>query len=95
MLLDLNHEKLLFDDELAFHCDGARVALKLRGVIYGGQNHFTCRFIRQDGSMWFHDGITTGRDCIPEVNLNTLQDKLVLHKCGEKKAVAVVYARVM
>ncbi|KAJ7929802.1 hypothetical protein B0H13DRAFT_1595936, partial [Mycena leptocephala] len=63
------------------------------GIIYGGQNHFTSRFIAKDGSMWFHDGITTGSNCIHEVNIQSLPDKLVLHQCGEKKVVSVVYAR--
>ncbi|KAJ6458942.1 hypothetical protein C8R47DRAFT_994903 [Mycena vitilis] len=67
--------------------------MRLRGIVYGGQSHFTCRLIGKDGKMWFHDGITTGRDCIPEVNFQSLPDKLVLHRCGEKKAVCVLYAR--
>ncbi|KAJ6481340.1 hypothetical protein C8R47DRAFT_1284520 [Mycena vitilis] len=95
MLFDLNHCKLVLDNELKFNVDGVVSALRLRGIIYGGQNHFTARFVRQDGSMWFHDGITTGRDCVGEVNINTLEDRLVLHKCGEKKAVAAVYARIL
>ncbi|KAJ7152407.1 hypothetical protein C8R46DRAFT_820871, partial [Mycena filopes] len=66
---------------------------KLRGIIYGGQGHFTCRYIDRDGGMWFHDGITTGRRCQPEVNVSAVTRLLDLHRCGEKRAVAVVYAR--
>ncbi|KAJ7784232.1 hypothetical protein B0H16DRAFT_1296279 [Mycena metata] len=69
------------------------VSLKLRGIIYAGQSHFTCRFIERGGKMWFHDGITTGRRCLPEININRVEDKLSLHRCGEKRAVAVIYAR--
>ncbi|KAJ6525341.1 hypothetical protein B0H19DRAFT_1084886 [Mycena capillaripes] len=46
----------------------------------------------KDCNMWFHDGISTGSKCLPEVNLRTVTDLLRLHYCGEKKAVAVIYA---
>ncbi|KAJ7715842.1 hypothetical protein B0H16DRAFT_1232780, partial [Mycena metata] len=65
----------------------------LRGIIYGGQPDFTCRYIQNDGKMWFHDGITTGSSCLRQVDLYTLQDRLVLQKCGGKTTVAVIYAR--
>ncbi|KAJ7015742.1 hypothetical protein C8F04DRAFT_985019 [Mycena alexandri] len=67
--------------------------MKLRGIIYAGQAHFTCRYIERDGTMWFHDGITTGRNCLEEVKLQSLPDKLILHRCGEKRVTAVIYAR--
>ncbi|KAJ7183739.1 hypothetical protein C8R46DRAFT_883813 [Mycena filopes] len=95
MLLDLSHDKLLFSNELAFQVNGVEVKMKLRGVIYGGQGHFTCRVVQRDRTMWFHDGITTGSSCLRETNLQDVDDRLRLHKCGEKIAVAVVYARVI
>ncbi|KAJ6467983.1 hypothetical protein C8R47DRAFT_990276 [Mycena vitilis] len=93
ILLDLSSNRLVFSNELRFTCQGVGVSLKLRGIIYGGEGHFTCRYIERDGEMWFHDGITTGRDCLPEIALGRVQDRLSLHRCGEKKAVAVIYAR--
>ncbi|KAJ7102042.1 hypothetical protein C8R44DRAFT_576793, partial [Mycena epipterygia] len=66
---------------------------RLRGVIYGGQSHFTCRYVERDGEIWFHDGITTGRRCVREGNLRELDNLMDLQKCGEKYAVAVLYAR--
>ncbi|KAJ6562187.1 hypothetical protein B0H19DRAFT_1068860 [Mycena capillaripes] len=93
MLIDINHGKLIFDEELTFNLSGTPVILKLRGIIYGGQGHFTCRLIGRDGSMWFHDGITTGSNCIQEGNIRSLDDKLVLHSCGEKRVECVIYAR--
>jgi hypothetical protein len=51
---------------------GTPVSLKMRGMIYVGQGHFTCRVVGKDGSMFFHDGIiTTGRNCIPEGNYSS------------------------
>ncbi|KAJ6528833.1 hypothetical protein B0H19DRAFT_896806, partial [Mycena capillaripes] len=66
ILLDVNHEKLVFSDQLVLVCQGAVVTSSLRGIIYGGEGHFTCRYVEKGGEMWFHDGITTGRDCLPE-----------------------------
>ncbi|KAJ6514262.1 hypothetical protein C8R47DRAFT_962284 [Mycena vitilis] len=93
MIFDLIHDKLLFDEVLTFDLQGVPANLRLRGIIYGGQSHFTCRLIGKNGTMWFHDGITTAKDCIREVNIRSVHDRLSLHKCGEKKAVALVYAR--
>ena len=32
---------------------------KLRGLIYHGDHHFSCRVIDETGGIWFHDGIHT------------------------------------
>ncbi len=93
ILFDVMHEKLIFNQELMVACTGYDHKMRLRGIIYGGQNHFTCRFIDIDGNMWFHDGITTGQKCLPEVNINAVPDLLELHTCGQKKAVCVIYAQ--
>ncbi|KAJ7705227.1 hypothetical protein B0H16DRAFT_1346322 [Mycena metata] len=69
ILLNLDHESFIFNEKLSFVCEGVMVSLKLRGIIYAGQSHFTCRFIERGGKMWFHDGITTGRRCLPEINI--------------------------
>ena len=31
--------------------------MRLAGVIYYGQQHFTAQVILSDGQIWFHDGI--------------------------------------
>ncbi|KAJ6497973.1 hypothetical protein C8R47DRAFT_972124 [Mycena vitilis] len=93
ILFDLSSDRLLFSNELVLPCQGELVSLRMRGIVYGGQGHFTCRYIERGGEMWFHDGITTGRACLPEIPLGRVQDRLSLHRCGEKKAVAVIYAR--
>ncbi|KAJ6563563.1 hypothetical protein DFH09DRAFT_920212, partial [Mycena vulgaris] len=48
---------------------GFMVKLNLKGIIYGGQNHFTCRFIHSSGTVWFHNGISTWRACIQDSSL--------------------------
>jgi hypothetical protein len=32
------------------------------------------------GRIWFHDRITTGGQCLPEINIGSVQDKLSLHQ---------------
>jgi hypothetical protein len=36
--------------------DGSLVTYRLFGVIYHGENHWTCRYVTQDGKVWYHDG---------------------------------------
>ncbi|KAJ6453424.1 hypothetical protein C8R47DRAFT_1168222, partial [Mycena vitilis] len=62
MVFDINHKKIVFDEVLTFRVLDTDVNMKLRGIMYGGQSHFICRMVGKDGKMWFHDGITTGRD---------------------------------
>src|SRR5437016_2389015 len=38
--------------------------LRLAGVVYYGQHHFTGQIILSDGQIWFYDGIDTGRNMI-------------------------------
>ncbi|KAI0330960.1 hypothetical protein GY45DRAFT_1213749, partial [Cubamyces sp. BRFM 1775] len=46
--------------------DGAMVQYALTGVVYHGYNHFTCRYLDPSGTVWFHDGATSGSSCIRE-----------------------------
>jgi len=46
-----------FEDE-----DGMKV-LQLKGMIYHGGFHLTSCIVSSDGSVWFNDGMTTGRQC--------------------------------
>ncbi|KAJ7749131.1 hypothetical protein B0H16DRAFT_1319457 [Mycena metata] len=92
-IFDITHHRIVFDRELVLDIGGAPARMKLRGVIYGGQAHFTCRYIDSEGGMWFHDGITTANKCLADVKLSSVENLLDLHRCGEKIAVAVVYVR--
>ncbi|KAJ7476477.1 hypothetical protein FB451DRAFT_1033426, partial [Mycena latifolia] len=93
LLIDVNDARFTFDEELAFDCDNQLVRVKLRGIIYGGGGHFTSRFIDAAGNVWFHDGIATGRRCVPDIQLRELNAGSSLQRCGEKTAVAVIYAQ--
>lgn len=54
--------------------DGESMAIfTLQGIVYFGDFHYTAR-ICTDGSVWFHDGMVTGRECAYEKRLNEFTD---------------------
>ncbi|KAJ7983063.1 hypothetical protein DFH06DRAFT_912420, partial [Mycena polygramma] len=63
----------------------------LRGIIYYADHHFTSVVVGPDGSMWFHDGMTTRKSCLLVGNMNNLDTPLSLHKFGGKSICAVIY----
>jgi hypothetical protein len=64
---------------------------KLRGIIYYGDSHFTSRVIYDNGMVWFHDGITTGKTLIYDGMVQDLQESL--NNCRGKIASMAIYAR--
>ncbi|KAJ7602189.1 hypothetical protein DFH06DRAFT_1153058 [Mycena polygramma] len=92
LMIMLDSRRLVFDDVLVLDTLQGQKKLALRGIIYSGGAHFTCRVVRKDGWIWYHDGIPTGRNCIREFEYNSLVDGLELQECRERRAISVVYA---
>lgn len=65
--------------------------LKLRGIIYLGEFHFTAWLLSQDGTIWFYDGIGTGKYCLPDGHIQSA-DLATFNKCQGKEALMVIYA---
>lgn len=42
----------------------------LRGLVYHGSGHFTCRIVDRQGQVWYNVSMLTGRKCALEGNLN-------------------------
>ena len=61
---------------------------KLRGVIYYIDNHFTSHFISESGRVWYHDGILTGRQMLPEGGIGDVE----FGTCQLGIAVCAIYA---
>ncbi|KAI0354570.1 hypothetical protein OH77DRAFT_1456690 [Trametes cingulata] len=59
-------ENLSCDDEFVIAVGARSYRWHLRGVIYHGSNHFTCRYLSSEGNVWYHDGASTGQNCIRE-----------------------------
>jgi len=65
--------------------------LRLAGVVYYGQHHFTAQIILSDGQIWFYDGIETGRNLIYNGSINSNPPLASILHCREKQAVAAIY----
>ncbi|KDR75354.1 hypothetical protein GALMADRAFT_69980 [Galerina marginata CBS 339.88] len=67
---------------------GVETELFLEGIIYYGENHFTCRMF-SDTSVWFHDGILTGSNAYRE---SPTELRSMLHR-GTTTAIGVIYVQ--
>jgi hypothetical protein len=84
-----------FDPALNISVGGMGVRYVLRSVIYVGNHHFTSRIIKENGDVWYHDGIETKSTSIAEGNIHSL-DPAFLNTCvrhGDvQDACGVLYA---
>ena len=64
--------------------------LHLRGLVYYGGFHFTCRIVDESGNIWFHDGMTTERTTIKEGRFGSVSQP-DLKKCRNKQLCLVIY----
>src|SRR5882762_11037901 len=64
--------------------------LHLKGLVYHGGYHFTCRIIDESGNIWFHDGITTGKISIKDGKFGSVSQPN-LKVCQNKQLCHVIY----
>jgi len=69
--------------------NGRKVRYHLKGIIYHGGYHFTARVVTSQGDVWYHDGMTTARECIYEGKLNELTD---IRDAEGRKISTVIYS---
>ena len=67
--------------------------LQLKGMVYHGDFYFTSHIVSSDGVVWFNDGITTGRQCKKDGDLETMSSRKVMN-CRGKKLVLEIYTLV-
>jgi hypothetical protein len=101
MIVNSGFNNLRLDEELTFFSATGGTSLRLRGLIYHSpgavMGHFTSVLLDRHGSMWYHDGITTGRFCTANGLISDLQDVLSLQRgpmLGEVLC-AALYAQVI
>lgn len=70
---------------------GTELTYRLAGIVYFGVMHFVARIIRENGQIWFHDGITTQRNLIYEGSIVSGHIDLSSAHC--KTAHTVIYCR--
>ena len=83
---------LLNSTLLVKQSSGTDLVYKLAGIVYFGDMHFVARIIRQDGQIWFHDGITTQRNLIYEGSIASGHIDLTL--AHSKGAHTGIYCRI-
>jgi hypothetical protein len=66
-----------------------RTVLKLRGLIYFGDIHFTSRIISDDGTIWYHDGMVTGGTTVLDGKLGEMTSETLLTCRGRKLEIAI------
>ena len=62
----------------------------LKGLVYYGGYHFTCQIIDESENIWFHDGITTGRNSTKEGKFGSVSQPN-LKECRNKQLCLVIH----
>ncbi|KDR71669.1 hypothetical protein GALMADRAFT_74602 [Galerina marginata CBS 339.88] len=89
LAFDFCGHKINIDHEIQIPYNGMLHKFRLAGIIYFGQAHFCAQIILPDGQIWYHDGITTGRNMIYQGSMtNNPPD---LSTCNNKVAVLAFY----
>ena len=81
------HKISLLESVVITMVKGDNMTYNLRGVIYYLDNHFTSRFISESCRVWFHNGISTGRQMVPEGSIGDTD----LWTCQSRIAICAVY----
>lgn len=93
MVFDLTGLNIKVNMSLKKNIRDTYVKYTLRGIIYFGQSHFTCRIITKDRQIWYHDGISTGNRLNYEGTWNNIKDQIDLNTCHNKIAILVFYIK--
>jgi hypothetical protein len=92
-----NKDSFIINETLNYSTDMFDAIFKLRAVVYGDGNHFVARFIANDGQICYHDGMTTGSNCVLEIQLKQVSDKdwlmTALKGCNCCEAVLAIYTQ--
>ncbi|KAF8870572.1 hypothetical protein BD779DRAFT_1455088, partial [Infundibulicybe gibba] len=62
----------------------------LRGIIYFGSSHFTSCILTEEGILWYHDGVSTGKNTERE---GLLSESMDLLQCEGREATAAIYTQ--
>ena len=88
--LDLsNQNNINLDHTFHVMIDNNEVTYKLRGIVYYGEAHFTSRVIYENGMVWHHDGLETGKNLVYEGTLNNLQSEDLSSNRGRPATLAI------
>jgi hypothetical protein len=77
--------------KISFYNGDSLMVFGLKGIVYHGDFHYTAR-VCTSGSVWFHDGMVSGRKCVYEKKLTEFTNS-ELSTCDGKMASLVIYAQ--
>lgn len=63
----------------------------LRGLVYGGDFHFTSRIVDISGQVWYADGMTNQKNCIFERTVVATDDTEWLKSCQGQTLLYAIY----
>jgi hypothetical protein len=92
LILEYPFKNIVTSHTLEFKTNSGINTLKLRGIIYHSQYHFTSRVVSLKNQVWYHDGMVIGRSCINEGHLNNISNEN-LKKCRQRNLVLAIYAQ--
>ena len=92
LMLEYPESSIETNPRIKYDTDGGDVYLNLKGIVYLGSFHFTSRLIESDGTIWYHDGRTTGALCEPDGNVGLMSNGQ-LRSCRGRALVMAVYAQ--
>ena len=93
LVLEYSGKNVKTSHKLIIEHDKGFIDLYLRGIVYLGGFHFTCRIFSEGGDIYYHDGRETGVTCINDGQLKTMQYSS-LQTCKNRGLILAVYARV-
>ena len=93
LIFEIDSNNITLSKTIGFKGDDGMKVLQLKGMVYHGDFHFTSCIVSSDGVVWFNDGITTGRQCKKDGDLETMSSRKVM-KCRGKKLVLAIYTLV-
>jgi hypothetical protein len=88
-VFEFTNQELRINSLIDIQLQNVQHRLRLAGVVYYGQHHFTAQIILSDGQVWFYDGIETGRNLIYNGSINSNPPSISC--CKGKQAVAAIY----
>ena len=91
LFFSVSGHEIAINKSIKVRTSGGVKIFHMKGIIYHGGFHFTSRIIKQNGTVWFHDG-QMGRECILEKHVKHFKT-IELSNCNEREACLVVYTQ--
>jgi len=90
VILSLLNAKLKITQKIVVQSstEDVKSSYRLRGVVYHGSYHFTARIIDSNNCVWYHDGMTTGKDCVYEGKWKDIGD---IGSVNDRRATLLIY----